>query len=184
MNNKMLSSIVGLFSVLSTIQFLIFDVNQISYIGSDNRYNIYLETRSWSFLEFMAHRKAISIGLSIITIIISISLLYCLHVNHYIGLLCYALWIIVYEFTNFALVLLIIGSIRDLFRELSYLLLFFQISRMLLHFLFLPFVFKYAYQLYNECKTTIQIGRRKRSSSSIVDQWTPVGPRTLYRKSN
>ncbi|KAF5929668.1 putative transmembrane protein 217B [Diceros bicornis minor] len=188
MNDKTFSFLVGIFSVLNTIQFLIFDSNQVTFIGYEDKFNIYTDTNSEVVSWVVINRRNTSIGLSVVTIVVSCLLFYCLHVNNYVGLLCYVLWIIAYELINFSMVLLINGTIKEQFKELSYLHLTIQISRMLLHFLCLPLVTKHMYSLYKDPKMLGKMGRRRYSSISVVDLWPPVGPPlrpgTLYRKRN
>ncbi|XP_073741035.1 putative transmembrane protein 217B [Callorhinus ursinus] len=184
MNNRTFCLVVGIFSVLNTIQFLIFDLNHITAIGYEDKVNIYKETKSEVVSWVMTHKKSISIVLSTITIMFSLLLLYCIHWNKYVGLLCYGMWIIAYELISFSMVVLINGIIKEQFKELSYLYLIFQISRMLLHFLCLPFLTKHTYILYKDPKILSKIGRRGHSSISTVDSWPPVGMGTLYHRSN
>ncbi|XP_053458476.1 putative transmembrane protein 217B [Nycticebus coucang] len=184
MNAKMVSLSAGIFSLLNTIQFLIFDLNQITDIGFEDSFSIYMDTKSESVSWFMNYRNNISIGLSITTILFSCLLLYSIRKNIYLGLPVYALWILTYEFTNFSLVLLTNGIIKEQFKELSYLYLTFQVSHMALHFFCLPFLFKHAYNIYKDPKTVGKIGRRRHSSLSSVDSWSPIGPKTMHRKLN
>ncbi|XP_005627343.1 putative transmembrane protein 217B [Canis lupus baileyi] len=182
--NKTISLLVGIFSVLNTIQFLIFDLNHITSIGYEEKIDIYMDTKSEVISWIMIQKKSISIVLSTMTILFSVFLLYCIRMNNYVGLLCYAVWIITYELINFSMVILINGIIKEQFKELSYLNLIFQISHMLLHFLSLPFISKHIYFLYKDPKTLSKIGRRRHSSICTVDSWSPVGMGTLYRKLN
>ncbi|KAL2791754.1 uncharacterized protein WCI35_007131, partial [Daubentonia madagascariensis] len=171
MNARRLSFMVGIFSVLDTIQFLIFDLNQVTYIGYEDRFSIYMDTKSELVFWVMTYRNTINISLSVTTILVSCLLLYCIHKNIYIGLPIYAMWIITYELTSFSIVLLTNGIIKEQFKELSYLYLTFQVSRMLLHFVCLPFIVKHAYTLYKDPKSVGKIGRRRPSSLSTVDSW-------------
>ncbi|XP_077610959.1 transmembrane protein 217B [Crocuta crocuta] len=184
MNNKTPCLVVGIFSILNTIQFLIFDLNHITYFGYEDRVNIYMDTNSETVSWVMAHKGSIDIVLSTTTILFSVLLLYCIHTNNYVGLLCYALWIIAYELISFSMVMLINGIINDQFKELSYLHLLFQISRMLLHFFSLPFITKHTCILYKIPKVSVKINRHRRSSISTVDSWPPVGLGSLYHKLN
>ncbi|XP_004674050.1 PREDICTED: transmembrane protein 217-like [Condylura cristata] len=182
MNNRMFSYMAGIFSILITIQFLIFELNQISFIGFEEKFNIYLDTKSTALFWIKIYRKTINTTLSCITILVSGLLLYCIHTNRYRGILCYALWIFVYECICFSLVLLIIGTIREQFKEMGYIQLFFQISRMALHFSCMPFISKYAYALYKDPKTLGKACRHRHSSVSSMDSWARMGLRTTYRK--
>ncbi|ELW66108.1 transmembrane protein 217 [Tupaia chinensis] len=182
MNAKVFSFMAGIFSILSTIQFCIIDLNQVTYVGYEDRFNIYTDTKSKLVSWILAHKYTISIVLSTTTILISYLLLCCIHRNTYPGLLVYALWIIVYELMGFSMVLLTNGIIKEQFRELSYLHLVLQISRMLLHFGCLPCIVKYAYAVYKDPKITSKTEHRRHSSISTVDSWTPITWGTFYRK--
>lgn len=184
MNGKLFSFLVGIFSILNTIQFLIFDLNQSALVGYEDKFSVYMDTNSDLVAWVIFNRKDISITLSTITIVVSLLLLYCVHINNYVGLLCYALWMVTCELINFSIVLLINGTVKEAFKELSYLELVLQISRMLLYFCCLPFITKYMYTLYKDPKMFGKIGRRRQSSISTVDSWAPVGLGTLYRKIN
>ncbi|XP_045700118.1 transmembrane protein 217 [Phyllostomus hastatus] len=180
MNVKMFCLLAGIFSILNTIQFLIFDLNEVTFLGYEEKCTIYMEIKSGLAPWILTDRKHISITLSIITISLSCLLLYCTHKNKYRGLLCYALWIIFYELTSFCMVLLTNAIMREQFKELGYLHLIFQLSRMFLHFFCLPFIIKYVYMLYKDPKTSSKISRRRRSSVSTIDSW----PGMMYRKIN
>lgn len=184
MNSRMIATMVGIFSVLNTIQFFIFELNQMTHIGFEDKYSIYLDTESEVSSWVVVYRHNISTGLSITTITVSCFLLFCLDKNMFIGLLVYTVWITVYELLSFTMVLLIHGTIKEQFKDLSQLYLLLQISRMLLHFASLPFVVKHGYTLYRDPKIMSIAGRRKRSSISTVDSWPPVGLGSLYRKTN
>uniref|UniRef100_A0A671DHW6 Transmembrane protein 217 n=1 Tax=Rhinolophus ferrumequinum TaxID=59479 RepID=A0A671DHW6_RHIFE len=185
MNDKMFSFLVGIFSILSTIQFLIFDLNEVIILDYEAQFSIYMDPKPGVGSWVLIHKKNISTGLSTFTIMVSFLLLYCSHTKNYVGLLCYALWIVAYELTSFFMVLLINKNIKEQFKELSYMHLIFQISRMLLHFFCLPFIIKYTYTLYKAPKTSSKIGRRKRSSLSTSDySWSAVELGTLYHKLN
>ncbi|XP_032266006.1 transmembrane protein 217-like [Phoca vitulina] len=184
MNDRTFCLVVGIFSVLNTIQFLIFDLNHITAVGYEDKVNIYMETKSEVVSWMMTHKKSISVVLSTITIMFSLLLLYSIRWNKYMGLLCYSMWVITYELISFSMVMRINRIIKEQFKELSYLYLIFQISRMLLHFLCLPFLTKHTYTLYKDPKILSKIGRRRHSSISMVDSWPPVGMGTLYRKLN
>ncbi|KAM9665253.1 LOW QUALITY PROTEIN: putative transmembrane protein 217B [Trichechus inunguis] len=184
MNAKKYCFIVGIFSTLNTIQFLLFDVNYVISFGyKEGLFSIYNETHPDQDSWFIANMRGIKICLSIITLIVSCTLLYCIHMNICLGLLTYTIWIIIYEVFNFPLALLLKDSIRNLFEELSYLHLIFQISRMLLHFCCLPFIIKQMLILYKDPKMSSKMGHRRHSSISTVDSWSPVGL-ALYRKLN
>ncbi|XP_012602317.1 transmembrane protein 217B [Microcebus murinus] len=170
MNPRKLSIMVGIFSVLNTIQFLIFDLNQLTEIGYEDSFSIYLPPESKSDSWAKASRYNISLGLSITTLLVSCFLLYCIRMDIYVGLLIYALWIAAYELTSFSVVLLIKNTIKELFLELTYLYLIMYISRMLLHFFCLPFVVKHAYTLYKERQAIRKERRRRTSSLSILDR--------------
>ncbi|GAB5571468.1 putative transmembrane protein 217B [Prionailurus viverrinus] len=184
MNNKTFSLVVGIFSLLNTFQFLIFELNHTTYFGYEDKVSIYMDTKSELISWVMIHRRSINVVSSTITLVFSVLLLYCIRVNNYVGLLCYALWIIAYELISVSVIVIVNSIIKDEFKEVMYLHLIFQISRMLLHFLSLPFVTKYTYVLYKDPKISVKIGRHRHSSISTVDSWPPVGLRTLYRKLN
>lgn len=180
MNDKMFCLLAGIFSTLNTIQFLIFDLNEVTFLGYEEKYNIYMEVKSGLAPWLLTEKKRISITLSTITISLSFLLLYCMHENKYIGLLCYALWIIIYELASFCMVLLTNSILGEQFKELGYMHLIFQLSRMFLHFFCLPFIIKYMYTLYKDPKTLSKVSRRRRSSISTIDSW----PGMIYRKIN
>lgn len=183
MSDKLFSLLVGIFSILNTIQFLIFDLNELTFIGYEDRFSVYTDgsvIATW----VLTNKKNISISLSTITILVSAFLLYSIHFNVYQGLLCYALWIVSYELTSFSMVLLLNGIIKEQFKELGYVHLVFQISRMLLHFFCLPFIIKHTYILYRDPKTFSKISRRRLSSITTLDSWSPVAPGMMYRKLN
>uniref|UniRef100_A0A452QMQ0 Transmembrane protein 217B n=1 Tax=Ursus americanus TaxID=9643 RepID=A0A452QMQ0_URSAM len=167
MNDRTFCLVVGIFSVLNTIQFLILDLNQVTAIGYEDKVTIYKETKSEVVSWMMTHKKSISVVLSAVTVVVSLSLLYCIHTSKYVGLLCYAAWIVTYELLSFSMVMLVNGIIREQFKELSYLYLTFQISRMLLHFSCLPFITKHTYVLYKDPKILGKIGRRSMCSINI-----------------
>ncbi|XP_066899236.1 putative transmembrane protein 217B [Kogia breviceps] len=184
MNDKKVSFMMGIFCILNTIQFLIFEVNEVAYIGYEDSFSIYKETKSELVSWVTTYKKHINICLSTITLMVSSLFLYYIHISNYVGLLCYTMWIITYELLSFSVVLLTNGTIKEQFKELRYLHLIFQVSRMILHFFCLPFVTRYAYSLYKDLKTLSKIGRCKRSSVSTFDTWPPVGLGTLCRKLN
>ncbi|XP_054554728.1 putative transmembrane protein 217B [Talpa occidentalis] len=182
MNIRMLSLMAGIFSILITIQFLIFDLNQIIFIGYEDKYGIYLDINSKAFFWIKIYRKTINSTLSCITIMVSILLLYCIHTKNYKGLLCYTVWIFVYELISFSLVLFVSGSIKEQFKELIYMQLFFQVSRMVLHFFCVPFIAKHTYTLYKDPKTSGKIYRHRHSSINSIDSWAHLRLRTIYHK--
>ncbi|XP_077017768.1 transmembrane protein 217B-like isoform X2 [Tamandua tetradactyla] len=185
MNARMYSFMVGIFSVLNTIQFLIFDLNQITFFGyEEDRFNIYSDIKPGLVFWLMAYRKELSSCLSVTTISVSCFLLYCIHMNIYLGLVIYAMWLFTYEVISFTMVLLISRATKEQFKELSYLNLIFQVSRMLLHFCGLPSVTKHAYCLYKDRKISGKPAHQTRSSISTVDSWSPVRLGTWYRKRN
>ncbi|KAM5326205.1 putative transmembrane protein 217B [Glossophaga mutica] len=180
MNDKMFCLLAGIFSILNTIQFLIFDLNETMFFGYEDKYNIYIDIKSGLAPWLLTDKKHISVSLSIITISLSSLLLYCVHENKYMGLLCYALWIVIYEIFSFCMVLLTNSLMKEQFKELGYLHLIFQLSRMFLHFFCLPFIIKHMYTLYKDPKSLSKISRRRRSSVSTIDSW----PGMVYRKIN
>ncbi|XP_017378056.1 transmembrane protein 217 [Cebus imitator] len=182
MNARMVSLVVGIFSVLNTIQFFIFDLNQTTHIGSEDKFSIYTDSKLKLVTWILFHRAEISTALSLTTIVISCFLLYCIYNNIFQGLLIYAMWIITYEFINFSIVLLLNNIIKDEFKQLSHLYLIFQISHMLLHFFCLPFIFKHAYSLYQELPAVKKAARPRSSSTSAVNLRLPVPWRMLYQK--
>ncbi|KAG3289367.1 hypothetical protein H1C71_025680 [Ictidomys tridecemlineatus] len=184
MDARMWSFLVGLFSVFNTVQFFIFDLNQMTYIGYQDKYNIYKTTDSQLGSWVMRNRQVINTVLSLVTLGISCFLLYCLHHNTYTGLPIYAVWIVVYECIHLSIALFIHRIIKKQFRELSHLYLIFQISRMFLHFLGLPCLAKHGYSIYKDSSISSKLSRRRRSSVSTMDSWSPVGPGMLYRKLN
>lgn len=182
MNSKMISIMAGIFSILNTIQFVIFELNQMTHIGFEDKYSIYLDTDSEVSSWAVVYRHNITMGLSITTITISCFLLFCLDKNMFLGLLVYAVWITVYELFSVIVVLLIYGTVKEQFKELSQLYLTLHILRLLLHYAALPFVIKHGYKIYKDPKIVTIAGRRRRSSISTVDSWPPVGLGSLYRK--
>ena len=95
MNSRMISITVGIFSMLNTIQFFIFELNQMTHIGFEDKYSIYLDTESDVASWVVVYRHNISTGLSIATIMVSCFFLFCLDKNMFIGLLIYTVWITV-----------------------------------------------------------------------------------------
>ncbi|KAK2113633.1 hypothetical protein P7K49_007899 [Saguinus oedipus] len=169
MNARMVSLVVGILSVLNTIQFFIFDLNQTTHIGSEDKFSIYMDSELKLVTWILFHRAKISTALSLTTIVVSCFLLYCIYNNIFPGLLIYAMWIITYELISFSIVLLLNGIIRDQFKQLSHLYLIFQISHMLLHFFCLPFTFKHAYSLYKEPPAVNKIAHHRPPSTSAVN---------------
>ncbi|XP_051008465.1 putative transmembrane protein 217B [Acomys russatus] len=184
MNSRTITTMAGIFSILNTIQFIIFELNQMTHIGFEDKYSLYVDTAYEVSSWVVVYRHNISTGLSVTTITVSCFLLFCLDRNMFIGLLIYTVWIVAYELLSFTMVLLIHGTIKEQFKELSQLYLLLQISRMLLHFASLPFVVRQGFMFYKDPKTVSIAGRRKRSSISTVDSWPPVGLGSLYRKSS
>lgn len=184
MNDKKFSFMLGIFSLLNTIQFLIFEMNEVRSIGYEDQFSIYKVTNLKLVSWVLTYESSINICLSTITIVLSSVLLGCIHVNNYVGLLCYAVWIITYELLSFTVVLLTYGAIKEQFKELGYLHLVFQISRMLLHFCCLPFLTKHMYTLYKNPRMLSKLGHRRHSSVSTVTSWPPVRLGNLYHKLN
>lgn len=178
----MFSIWVGIFSILNTIQFLIFDLNEIVLLDYEDQFYIYKDINSGISSWVLRYKNVISISLSTITIMVSALLLYCVYKNNYMGLLCYSLWIITYESICFTIVLLINSNLKEHFKELSYLHLIFQISRTFLHFFFLTFIIKYMYILYKDPRTSSKAGRRRCSSVTTMDSWPAVGMGALWHK--
>ncbi|XP_059137610.1 LOW QUALITY PROTEIN: putative transmembrane protein 217B [Peromyscus eremicus] len=148
MNTRMIAVMAGIFSILNTIQFFIFELNQITHIGFfKDKYSIYLDTDSKVSSWAVVYRHDISTGLSIITIIVSCFFLFCLDKNMFIGLIIYTLWIIAYELFSFTMVVIIHGTIKDQFRTLGYLYLLLQISRMLPALHPSAFIVRHSYRL-------------------------------------
>ncbi|KAM6185102.1 putative transmembrane protein 217B [Rhynchocyon petersi] len=185
MNAKKYSFIVCIFSILNTIQFFFFDLNYLKTFGyKGEEFSIYKETHLDPNSRIIGHIKGIKVCLCIITFVVSCALLYCLSRNIYLGLLVYAVWIIIYEFVNLTMALFIKDSLKDMFEELNYLYFLFQISRMLLHFCYLPFIIKHMLVLYKDPKMSSKMGRRRHSSISTVDSWSPVGLALYHPKFN
>uniref|UniRef100_A0A8C3YEC8 Transmembrane protein 217B n=1 Tax=Catagonus wagneri TaxID=51154 RepID=A0A8C3YEC8_9CETA len=171
MNDKKFSFMLGIFSLLNTIQFLIFEVNEVRSIGYEDVFSIYKVTNLKLVSWVITYKMNVCICLSIITIVLSSVLLYCIHINNYMGLLCYAVWIIGYELLSFTVVLLTHGTIKEQFKELGYLHLIFQVSRMLLHFFSLPFLIKHMYALYKDQRILNKLSHRRHSSVSSINSW-------------
>lgn len=174
--------LVGVFSLLSTIQFLIFDLNEVIILDYEAQFSIYMEADPGISPWVLTHKRNIRAGLSTVTIVVSFWLLYCSHTSNYAGLLGSALWSVAYELTSFSMVLLINRSIKEQFKELSYLHLIFQVSRMFLHFFCLPFIIKHTYTLYKDTKASGTTGLRQRPSISTIDHsWSNFGLGTWCR---
>uniref|UniRef100_A0A8D2CMY6 Transmembrane protein 217 n=1 Tax=Sciurus vulgaris TaxID=55149 RepID=A0A8D2CMY6_SCIVU len=171
MDARMLSFIVGLFSLFNTIQLFIFDLNQMTYIGYQDKFHIYKTTDSALDSWVMSKRKLINTFLSVITVAVSCFLLYCIHHNVYTGLPIYAVWIVLYECIHLSIVILLHKIIKNQFRELSHLYLVFQVSRMILHFCGLPCVATHGYSIYKDSRILGKPGRRRHSSISTMDSW-------------
>lgn len=184
MNDKKISLLVGIFSIFNTIQFLIFDLNEVIILDYQSKFSIYMDPMTMISSWLLRYKKNISVGLATVTIVVSCLLVYCVHKKRCVGLLCYTVWIVFYELVSFFMVLHINKGIKEQFKELSYLHLIFQISRMLLHFICVPFILRYTYSLYKGPKTTSKIGRRRCSSISTIDSWPTVGLGRLYHKIN
>ncbi|XP_075410230.1 transmembrane protein 217B [Tenrec ecaudatus] len=168
--------IVGIFSVLNSIQFIIFQVKYVTSFGyKEDLYSIFKmmpsDQESWS----VTHIKAFRSFLSTITIIVSCVLIYCVYRNISVGLLVYAIWIVLYEIINLSLVLLMKESIKKMFEELMYMHLVFQIIRMLLNLCCLPCVIKQLLLLAKDPKIVNKAWRRRHSSVSTMDSWSPTG---------
>ncbi|XDA86902.1 hypothetical protein R6Z07F_016609 [Ovis aries] len=140
MNDRKYSIVIGTFCFLNTVQFLIFDMNEFAFFGYEERFSVYQNTRSELVSWVVTYKKNISISLSTATLLVCSLLLYCIHTSNYVGMLCYGVWIILYELLSLSVILLTNTAIKEQFKELGYLHLIFQISRMLLHLFCLPFV--------------------------------------------
>ncbi|XP_021115562.1 transmembrane protein 217 isoform X2 [Heterocephalus glaber] len=183
MEARTVTLMAGVFSVLNTIQFLIFDLRQMTHIGYEaDKFSLYLETKSALVSWILNHRSAVASILSLITIAVSCVLLYSIHQNSYKGPLLYTLWIVAYELGSFSLLLLTGGAIRKQFRMLPRLYLILQVSRMALHFACLPCVLQHAYELFKALEMVTEISHRHRSSVSTVDSWPTARLRLLYRR--
>ncbi|XP_063095034.1 putative transmembrane protein 217B [Cavia porcellus] len=182
MEARTVTLMIGLFSVLNTVQFLIFDVHQLTHIGYEDKYSLYLDTKSELVRWLLRHRSKVLSVLSLVTIAVSCSLLYSVHQDSYKGLLLYALWLVVYELATFSLLLLTSGTVRPRFWVLKRLGLLLQGSRMVLHFVCLPSVLRHAYELFKSFKMVSKVGHRRRSSVSTVDSWPTTGLKSVYRR--
>ncbi|XP_020741423.1 putative transmembrane protein 217B [Odocoileus virginianus] len=184
MNDRKYSIVTGTFCFLNTVQFLIFEVNEFAFFGYEETFSVYQETKSELVSWVVTHKKSISVGLSTVTLLVCSLLLYCVHAKNYVGMLCYSVWIIIYELLSLSIILLANRAIKEQFKELRYLRLIFQISRMLLHLFCLPFVTKYGYSIFKDPRAVSKIGQRRRSSISTVESWPPVRMGSLYYKMN
>lgn len=184
MNDRKYSIMIGTFCFLNTVQFLIFEVNEFAFFGYEERFSVYQKTKSELVSWVVTHKKNIGISLSSITLLVCSLFLYCIHTSNYMGMLCYSVWIIIYELLSLSIILLTNTAIKEQFKELRYLHLIFQISRMLLHLFCLPFVTKYGYSVFKDPRAVSKIGQRRRSSISTVESWPPVGMGSLYCKLN
>lgn len=184
MNDRKYSIVTGTFCFLNTIQFLIFEVNEVAFFGYEETFSVYQETRSELVSWVVTHKKNISVGLSTVTLLVCSLLLYCIHTKNYVGMLCYSVWIIIYELLSLSIILLTNRAIKEQFKELRYLRLTFQISRMLLHLFCVPFVTKYGYSIFKDPRAVSKIGQRRRSSVSTIESWPPVRMGSLYCKMN
>lgn len=182
MDARRVTLLAGLFSLLNTIQFFIFDLNQSTYIGLEDKFSLYLDTKSKLATWILAHRSKVGAVLSLATIAVSCGLLCSVHSSSYKGLLLYAAWIVAYELACFSLLLLTSGTVRTQFQVLSRLYLLLQVSRMLLHFCGLPCVLRHAYELFKAFKGVGEVGHRRRSSVSTVDSWPATGLKLAYRR--
>ncbi|KAM4835437.1 putative transmembrane protein 217B isoform 2-T3 [Thomomys bottae] len=182
MNARMVSLVAAVFSIFNTVQFLIIELNQSMHIGYEEKYSLYLSTSSEFVTKLMVYKKTLNTSLTLTTVFMGCLLLYCTLRSQFLGPLIYTLWIVAYELINFSLILLIQGLVKEQFRQLGYLHMVFQVSRMCLHFCCLPFIVKHGYFLFKEPKMVGKLGRHRHSSASTVDLWTPVGLGMIYRK--
>ncbi|XP_055993313.1 putative transmembrane protein 217B [Sorex fumeus] len=166
--NRIISFTSGIFTVLNTIQLFVFDMNQTVWIRYMLRFSLFWEVQSKTVNWILAQEVFISIFLSSITLSTSAFFLYCLHTKSYVGLAVYSGWIVIYELLSFSLGMLAKGIIKNQFKELVYLKFTFQILRMLLHFLALPFILRYMLSLYQEAKTQVRVARYCYSSGSMT----------------
>ncbi|KFO26984.1 transmembrane protein 217 isoform X2 [Fukomys damarensis] len=182
MEARTVTLMVSLFSILNTFQFFILDIEQLTHIGYEEKFSLYLDTKSALASWILTHRSTVAGLLSLITVAVSCGLLYSVHQNSYKGLLLYALWIVAFELGSFSLLLYTSGLVRKQFRVLTHLCLVLQVSRMVLHFACLPCVLRHSYELFEAFKIVTKIGHRRRSSVSTVDSWPPAGLKLLYRR--
>ncbi|XP_036622141.1 transmembrane protein 217-like [Trichosurus vulpecula] len=182
MNPRMGSCMAGIFSILLTIQSLILDLNQTFSFGRDpNKFHIYKELHGvvlWTF----SHKNNITIFLSITTLLASCFLLYSVHMELYLGLLVYILWIVIYEITCFSLILLMSQVIQPPFLPIKYYLWINQISRMIFHAFWLPFVTIYAYDLFKDPYHWAKQSPHSRQHSEVSESWSQMATATHERK--
>ncbi|XP_051852787.1 putative transmembrane protein 217B [Antechinus flavipes] len=173
------SCIGGIFTIFMTIQSLILDLNQTTSFGKDpNKFNIYEELSGlvlWTF----NRKNNIIILLSITTLLASCILLYSVYMKFYLGLLIYSFWIIIYEIIYCILILLISEAIIPAFQPVKYYLWISQISRMIIHAFWLPFVMIYAYSLF---KGPNHLAKKSIHDLPTFDSWSPMGISTHDRK--
>ncbi|XP_044531229.1 transmembrane protein 217-like [Gracilinanus agilis] len=170
------SCMAGIFTILSTIQSLILDLNQKSTFGKEpNKYSIFKDLHGLA-LWTVSHKNNIIIFFYITTLLASSFLLYSVYTKLYLGLLVYIFWIIIYEITSFSILLLISKFIRHPFISLGYYLWISQISRMILHIFWLPFVMAYAYNLYKGPYTPMSKKslHARQYSEIATDSWSQV----------
>lgn len=179
--NKTFSFMVGIFTVLNTIQLFLFDLNQVVWISFDEQYSIFWEVKSKTVNWIMANEVTINCVLSAITMATGIYFLYCLHTKRYAGLVVYCVWIVVYELLSFSLGLLSEGIIKNQFKELIYHKFTFQIMRMLLHFLALPFIFRHMHSLYEDAKVKALVSRCRHSSGDMINRRSMLKPGPMYQ---
>ncbi|XP_074167154.1 putative transmembrane protein 217B isoform X2 [Sminthopsis crassicaudata] len=173
------SCIGGIFTIFMTIQSLILDLNQSTSFGKDpNKFNIY-EDLSGLVLWTFSRKNNIITFLSIATLLASCFLLYSIYMKLYLGLLIYSLWIIIYEIIYFFLILLISQVIIPDFKPVRYYLWISQISRMIIHAFWLPFVMMYAYNLF---KGPNHLTKKSLHNLPPFDSWSHMGILTQDRK--
>ncbi|XP_013372499.1 PREDICTED: transmembrane protein 217-like [Chinchilla lanigera] len=182
MDARKVTLLVGLFSILNTIQFFIFSFHQLTHLGYEDKFSLYLDTTSKVVSWLRNHKSKIISLLSVLTVAVSCTLLYSVHRDSYKGPLLYALWIVLYELTSFSLELLTGGLIRKRFQVLPRLYSFLQGSRMVLHFACLPSVLRHAYELFKAFKVVSKVGHRRRSSVSTLDSLQATGMKLMYRR--
>ncbi|XP_054995907.1 putative transmembrane protein 217B [Sorex araneus] len=179
--NRMFSFMSGVFTILNTIQLFIFDLNQTVWISYSIQFSIFWEVRSKTVNWILANEVIVSVFLSSITLSTSVFFLYCLHTKSYVGLAVYSVWVVVYELLSFSLGLLAEGIIKTQFKELIHLKFTFQILRMLLHFLALPFILRYMLSLYEDAKTQVRVARYCHSSGSMARGKSMLRTGPLYQ---
>ncbi|XP_066108653.1 putative transmembrane protein 217B [Saccopteryx bilineata] len=184
MNDKTVCLQLGIFSVLNTIQFLILDLNNAVSLGYEHKLDIYTNEKAGNALWLLTNRKSISISLSIIAVLVSLQFLYCIQVKNYRGLLGYTVWLVIQDCINFYRVLVVKTIIKEMFEELAYLPLTFEVARMFLHIFCLPFLAKHTYTLYKGAQALHETTSHRFSSLSMSDFWPPARPGVPYRKLN